>query len=192
MTEQQPYTLERTLGDIEVRRYPRHVVAQTTVTASFEDAGSAAFRRLVSYIGGQNTAKANIAMTAPVTQQGGSRKQGDSQKIAMTAPVTQSGGDGQYVVAFVLPADLTIDTAPQPTNPDVELREVPERLAVAVTFSGRGSEQAFSEQAAHAARHHPASGARDRSASCGTHASTRRTSPGSSGATRSSRTFEIG
>ena len=139
MTEQQPYAVERTLGSVEVRRYARHVVAQTTVTASFEDAGSAAFRRLVSYIGGQNRARTNIAMTAPVTQQGG------SQKIAMTAPVTQSGRDDHYVVAFVLPADLTIDTAPEPTNSEVELHEVPERLAAAVTFSGRGSEQAFDD-----------------------------------------------
>ncbi|OFE18012.1 heme-binding protein [Humibacillus sp. DSM 29435] len=142
MTEQQPYVVERTLGDVEVRRYPRHVVAQTTVTASFEDAGSAAFRRLASYIGGQNTAKANIAMTAPVTQEG------SSQKIAMTAPVTQSGSGDRFVVAFVLPDDLTIDTAPEPTNPEVELREVPQRLSVAVTFSGRSSEQAFREHEA--------------------------------------------
>lgn len=142
MTDQQPYVVERTLGDVEVRRYPRHVVAQTTVTAGFEDAGSAAFRRLFRYIAGQNRATATIAMTAPVTQQG------ESQKVAMTAPVTQSGGDGQYVVAFVLPADLTIDTAPEPTNPEVELREVPERLSVAVTFSGRSSEQAFREHEA--------------------------------------------
>ena len=142
MTEQQPYVVERTLGDVEVRRYPRHVVAQTTVTASFDGAGSAAFRRLFRYIAGQNRGTANIAMTAPVTQQG------DSQKVAMTAPVTQSGSDDRYIVAFVLPADLTIDTAPEPTNPDVVLREVPERLSVAVTFSGRGSEQAFREHEA--------------------------------------------
>ena len=142
MTEQQPYVVERALGDVEVRRYPRHVVAQTRVTASFDGAGSAAFRRLFNYIAGQNRATANIEMTAPVTQQG------DSQKVAMTAPVTQSGSDGQYVVAFVLPADLTIDTAPEPTNPEVVLREVPERLSVAVTFSGRGSEQAFREHEA--------------------------------------------
>lgn len=139
MTEQQPYAIERTVGDVEVRRYPRHVVAQTTVTASFDEAGSAAFRRLVSYIGGQNRSQANIAMTAPVTQQG------DSQKVAMTAPVTQSGSGDHYVVAFVLPADLTIDTAPEPTNPEVELRDISERLAAAVTFSGRGTEQAFDD-----------------------------------------------
>lgn len=137
MTEQQPYLVERSLGDIEVRCYPRHVVAQTTVEASFEDAGSRAFRRLASYIGGQNRTRAGIQMRAPVMQQG------DSQKIAMTAPVTQSGVDGRYVVAFVLPAELTIDTAPEPTNPEVQLREVATRLAAAVSFSGRGNERTF-------------------------------------------------
>lgn len=142
MTEQQPYVVERTLGDIEVRRYPAHVVAQTTVEATFEAAGSRAFRRLVSYIGGENTSQASIEMTAPVTQQG------DWQKIAMTAPVTQSGANGRYVVAFVLPAELTIDTAPEPTNPEVELREVAERLAVAITFSGRGQEASFADHRA--------------------------------------------
>lgn len=137
MTEQQPYVVERTLGDIEVRRYPRHVVAQTTVEASFEDAGGRAFPRLVSYIGGQNRTRASIEMTAPVTQQG------DSQKIAMTAPVTQRGQNTRHVVAFVLPAELTIDTAPEPTNPEVQLCEVAPRLSVAVMFSGRANEGTF-------------------------------------------------
>jgi hypothetical protein len=46
-------------------------------------------------------------------------------------------------VAFVLPAGLTAETAPVPTDPRVKVREVPGSLAAAVHFRGSGSEAAF-------------------------------------------------
>lgn len=62
----------------------------------------------------------------------------------MTAPVVQTETDaGDYVVAFVLPASLTAETAPVPTNPEVRVRAVPERLAAATRYSGRWSESAY-------------------------------------------------
>lgn len=144
MTEQQPYELVRRYPHLELRRYPAHVVAEIRVDATFGRAGNAAFRHLFSYISGSNTARQNLAMTAPVIQGGK-----PSQKLAMTAPVLQSGplpGSADkpgYVVAFVLPAGLTAETAPVPSNPDVRIRAVPASLAAAVRFSGSGSEAAF-------------------------------------------------
>jgi hypothetical protein len=83
-------------------------------------------------------------MTAPVIQEPGS-----SQKLAMTAPVLQSGplpGSAEpadFIVAFVLPAGVTAETAPVPANPDVRVRTLPGSLAAALRFSGSGSEAAF-------------------------------------------------
>jgi hypothetical protein len=147
MTEQQPYELVRRYPHFELRRYPAHVVAEVQVNATFNRAGNAAFRRLFNYISGNNTAQQKLAMTAPVIQM--EQEPGPSQKLAMTAPVLQSGplpGDGtssECVVAFVLPAGMTAEAAPVPTDPEVRIRAVPGSLAAAVRFSGSGSEAAF-------------------------------------------------
>lgn len=146
MTEQQPYELVRRYPHFELRRYPAHVVAEVQVSATFDRAGNAAFRRLFNYISGNNTGQRKLAMTAPVIQEPGP---GPSQKLAMTAPVLQSGplgGHGtpsEFAVAFVLPAGLTAETAPVPGDPGVTIRAVRGSLAAAVRFSGSGSEAAF-------------------------------------------------
>lgn len=139
VTEQQPYEVIERHEGFELRRYPTHVVAEVSVHASFEEAGNRAFRTLAGYINGQNQARRSIAMTAPVVQEPAS-----SERIAMTAPVIQThstGGD--FVVAFVLPASLQAAEAPIPTNPDVRVKVVPERLVAAVRYSGRWSEATY-------------------------------------------------
>ena len=131
MTEQQPYELVRQALDYELRRYPSHVLAEVLVRdGDFEDAGNRAFRSLFGYISGENTARQSIEMTAPVVQSARSR-------IAMTAPVVQQKSDDGFVVAFVLPADMTEATAPVPARSEVTLRTVPERMVAAKRFSGR-------------------------------------------------------
>lgn len=151
MTEQQPYDVVREYGSFELRRYPSHLVAETTVEGGFEAAGSRAFRLLFAYISGANRSSQAVSMTAPVVQSAG------SQKIAMTAPVVQeaasaapvpeaaAGTAGTHRVAFVLPSDFTLDTAPQPTDPRVVLRKVLEEEAAVIRFSGRWSAARYSE-----------------------------------------------
>ncbi len=155
MTEQQPYELVRSYPHFELRRYPAHVVAEVRVQASFDRAGNAAFRRLFNYISGANSGSQKLAMTAPVVQgtasPGAGRGQtgAPAQKIAMTAPVLQSGplagndAPADFMVAFVLPAGMTAETAPVPSNPDVRIRTVPGSLAAVLRFSGSGSGAAF-------------------------------------------------
>ena len=139
MTEQQPYEVVRSYPTFELRRYPPHVLAEVSVHGSFEEAGNRAFRSLFGYITGQNTSARSVAMTAPVVQENGT-----SKKIAMTAPVVQvESSSGDYVVAFVLPASLTAETAPVPADPQVRVREVPERLAAVMRYSGRWTEVAY-------------------------------------------------
>ncbi len=141
MTEQQPYDLLRTEGAVEVRRYPEHLVAETEVSADFQDAGNRAFRYLFGYITGQNTARQSIGMTAPVVQ-------ARSERIAMTAPVVQTGSGSRYTVAFVLPSSLDEASAPLPLRREVSLRTVPARFVVAVRFTGRWSQSAYEKHRA--------------------------------------------
>ncbi len=147
MTEQQPFDLVRRYPHFELRSYPPHVLAEVEVNATFDRAGNAAFRYLFNYISGSNTARQSVSMTAPVVQ-----GFGPSRKLAMTAPVLQSGsladgeGAAEYSVAFVLPAGMTAETAPVPTNPDVRIRTVPGSVVAALGFSGSGSKSAFEKR----------------------------------------------
>ncbi len=139
MTEQQPYDVLEQHDGFELRHYPAHLVAEVEAEGSFEDAGNRAFRSLFRYITGHNRSQESVAMTAPVVQEAAR-----SEKVAMTAPVVQTQGTGGgYVVAFVLPASMTLQTAPVPADPAVALRAVPERLAAAVRYSGRWSQGSY-------------------------------------------------
>jgi hypothetical protein len=135
--EEPEYEVLRSHGDFEVRRYEAMIIAETRVDSDFEDAGNEAFRRLFKYISGDNTAKAKISMTAPVVQEP------SSEKIAMTAPVVQEADESGWRVAFVVPAEYSWETAPEPTDSRVSLRLVPERLVAAVRFSGTWGEARF-------------------------------------------------
>lgn len=143
MTEQQPYDLVQQYPHFELRRYPAHVLAEVQVHAAFDRAGNEAFRYLFNYISGNNTSRQKLSMTAPVIQESGT-----SEELVMTAPVLQSGpisgaADDGYVVAFVLPAGLTAETAPKPEEPRVKIREVPGALSAVARFTGNGSAAAF-------------------------------------------------
>jgi hypothetical protein len=135
--------VDRVEPGVEIRRYGPRLAAETTVEAADAEAGrNAAFRILAAYIFGANRAKSEIAMTAPVEVQSGSRK------IAMTSPVeTASAGSGRYTMRFFLPAQLTLATAPEPTDPRVRLLEVPEQTLAALRFSGSRREERVSEKA---------------------------------------------
>ena len=147
MTEQQPYQVVKSYDDFELRRYPAHLVAEVITDGPFEDAGNRAFRSLFAYITGANRSLQKVAMTAPVVQADA------AEKIAMTAPVLQESVDDasgtaageRFRVAFVLPKDLTAQTAPEPTDPAVHLRTVPASLAGALRFSGRWSQTRYEQ-----------------------------------------------
>lgn len=138
------YRVLAALGErIEVREYAPLIVAETTVSPDgFKDAGNSGFKVLADYIFGNNQGARKIAMTAPVEQ-----RRGD--KIAMTAPVAQSErGDGTWVVAFTMPKEWSMATLPLPNNPQVTLREVPQRVVAAIRFSGTWSDKRFTEHRA--------------------------------------------
>lgn len=131
--EQAAYTVIDRIGEsVEVRQYRPQLVAEVRVEATDEDSGrSAAFRVLFDYISGANRTQEKVAMTTPVET--GTA----SEKIAMTVPVETGAQDqGRSIMRFFLPANYTLKTAPQPTDPRVILREVPERTLAVLRFSG--------------------------------------------------------
>ena len=128
-------------GPFEIRDYQSVVAAETLVRSlGRREATNSAFASLFGYISGENTAQVTIAMTVPVATGA------DGERIAMTAPVTQVQDSGGWRVRFFLPPSYTLNTAPVPTNPAVELVEVPARRVVAIRFSGWASPGALDDQ----------------------------------------------
>jgi hypothetical protein len=138
--EETKYEVIESEGEFELRQYPAHVVAETLVEGDFSEVGNAAFRRLAGYINGQNRRKQTIPMTAPVSQEV------DSVKIPMTAPVNQERSGEKWRITFLMPAQYTLETLPEPLDSKVELRKVPERLMAALKYSGTWSKIRYEEK----------------------------------------------
>ena len=145
--EEPSYTVVYEEDGVEYRQYDSYLVSETVIeNASTKDAaGDEGFRRLFRYISGSNETSAKVAMTVPVSQ---SMSPGPSEKIAMTVPVQQSSSAAGWRVSFMLPSQYTLETAPQPKDSRVYVREVPERLVAVRRFSGRWTEVNFNKQAA--------------------------------------------
>jgi len=140
-TEQPPYEVVGRVGDAEIRRYAPQIAAEAVVEGPVETARNEGFRRVAGYIFGDNTAKASVAMTAPVVQ--GREPSGGSQSIAMTSPVVQQPAGGEsWSIQFIMPSKYTMATLPQPNDPRVRLVEIPARTFAVVRFSGLGREDA--------------------------------------------------
>jgi hypothetical protein len=135
--EEPAYRLIQSDGSFELREYAPQVLVETRVEAGFDEAGNVAFGRLFRYISGNNVARQKIAMTAPVTQSGDPQR---GEKIAMTAPVSQVADGKAFRVAFVLPAEYTLETAPKPLDPTVQVRKLPARVVAVWRYSGRWTE----------------------------------------------------
>jgi hypothetical protein len=141
-TPEPPHEVTRRDGPIEVREYRPQVLAETVVRADHDEAGSQAFRRLAGYIFGGNRAGRQIAMTAPVLQKEASKS------IDMTAPVLQRETAEGWWMAFILPVEISLDSAPEPNDPLVELREVPGRTIATLRYGGLNSPEKMERYAA--------------------------------------------
>jgi hypothetical protein len=126
MVEQAKYEVMKKIGKVEIRRYPRLVIARVD---GYGDSGS---NLLFRFITGNNRQKSDIAMAAPVV----------SKQIATTAPVLSETAS----IAFIMPEGFTLETTPKPLDDRVKIVEVPERVVAALRFSGRWSNSIFKKK----------------------------------------------
>lgn len=120
MTEVQRYEVVETLPGFELRSYADHTLVTKPMAGSMSSAAYSAFRYLAGYIGGENQARQQIAMTAPVLQQ-----------------KTATGFD----VSFVMPAEMT--DAPQPVVQGMRVERIKGQLIAAKRFAGAASDDLF-------------------------------------------------
>ena len=121
-TEEAAYTVVEKEDQLELRDYAPHILAETVVDGSLEEAGNSAFGRLFKYISGDN---------------------GTHGKVPMTAPVGQQPAQEKWSVSFMMPAAYTLGTLPAPADPKVTLRPVPARRVAAVRYSGFWSQARY-------------------------------------------------
>lgn len=128
MTERQVFQVLKKYEGFEVRRFDPCVLAEVKVHGSLTSASSKAFGSLFNYIAAGNEEAKKIAMTAPVTA---------------TSP---AGIDAQdWIVSFVMPADMNISNLPLPTNASVNLRSIPAEDCAVLPFRGRADLQKCQE-----------------------------------------------
>ncbi|WP_135823358.1 SOUL family heme-binding protein [Halorussus ruber] len=151
-TEEVPYEAVAEFDGVELRRYPRLVLAETTAEDERE-----AFNRLFRYISGENESGDEVEMTSPVATQGAklpmtapvrTQRSGvnpGSEEISMTTPVRTRSAAGEVTMAFYLPADYGPGDAPIPTNPAVRLAVEPPRTLAVESFSWYATEERVGE-----------------------------------------------
>lgn len=135
------YEVLRKSGDIEIRVYNPMIVAEAAVEGERDEAINRGFRIIADYIFGNNLSSDEVAMTAPVTQQ-------SSESISMTAPVTQQSEGAFWNVRFVMPKNYTMETLPEPVNPEVVLIAVPAKRFAAIRFSGFANQDSLDRHTA--------------------------------------------
>lgn len=136
--ERVPYEVVDRFDGVELRRYPRTVLVETTARDQ-----TAAFRRLYRYLAGANAASEEVAMTAPVATRPAAAA---GTELPMTSPVrTREEGRG-VTMAFYLPAEYGPGDAPVPTDPEVRLVVEPGRTLAVRGFSWWATEGRVEDQ----------------------------------------------
>jgi hypothetical protein len=152
-TEKARYEVLAREGTIEVRRYAPIIVAETFVEGELGPAGTEGYRRLLSYISGYNRARREIDCPGRLLKaETGNRHKTAipsssfaptpaaattaGKSIPMTAPMGQRPEGAGYWVSFVMPSTLSLVTLPQPSHPQIRLREIAARTVAAIRFRG--------------------------------------------------------
>jgi len=125
MTQRQEFRVLRTYKGFDVREYHPCVIAEVKISAPYSVATSSAFGSLFRYISKGNKTSEKIAMTAPV----------------IAAQRVESSDSQDWYVSFVMPAGSDRDRLPDPSDPNVHLRELASETCVALSFRGKASEE---------------------------------------------------
>ncbi|MFM1994243.1 MAG: hypothetical protein RL537_932 [Actinomycetota bacterium] len=125
MAEIQRYKVIESNRGFEIRDYEPHTLVTKPMPGSMGSASYSAFGYLAGYIGGENEAR---------------------QQIAMTAPVLQKKSASGFDVSFVMPHELV--DAPQPLRPGMSVQRMAGGLMAAKRFNGSASDRLFESKAA--------------------------------------------
>ena len=133
MVQSIKYEVVKKINKVEIRKYPRIVIAKVLNSEADN------FGLLFRFISGNNKQREKVKMTTPVVSQD------DSQELKMTSPVISEFSSKGYM-AFVMPAELSLENTPLPIDSRVKIEEVPSRLVAVLCFSGSWSEDHFEEK----------------------------------------------
>ena len=111
------HTFIKKENGFEIREYGPIIIATTNVKSDYSDAASTGFRRIASYIFGDNSASMSIAMTAPVLT-----NTPDPEDI--------------YEIQFVMPSKHSMEDLPQPNSQNVTLKKVNLGKTAVMRFGG--------------------------------------------------------
>jgi hypothetical protein len=141
--EKPEYTVLLELGKIEYRQYKSYIVAETVVAdEDYNRAVETGFNRLFDYISGNNSGSEKVSMTAPVEMAR------TGIELQATSPVSTRQTAEGIRMAFMLPSEYDMLSAPKPLDDTVALNEIPERVMAAIRFSGRWTERNLTENEA--------------------------------------------
>jgi hypothetical protein len=120
-TERQNYRLVKTIQEIEIRFYPKAIMA-TVNSPSETDTGNSNnnFSKLAGYIFGGNQA---------------------SNKISMTAPVHMERNNEISNMSFVMPSNYKMEQLPKPNDESIKLHYSEEGYFAAIKFGGYANEK---------------------------------------------------
>lgn len=125
--ETPPYEVTDADGDIELRAYQPHLLAEITVRGNRSGAIGKGFRTLANYIFGGNA---------------------EQTKVAMTVPVAQTAADeGTWHINFMMPAEYTAETLPKADNEAIRFVSAPAERQIVIGFSGRGTDRLLTRKA---------------------------------------------
>ena len=136
LNEEPAYNVVEINSGVEVRRYQPAMLASVTVSKESDDFRHEAFRRLASYIFGENDGGARLAMTSPVLQE-----KEIGEKIPMTAPVLQTGQGSQWTMSFMLPKEFVSKKPPTPLDPTISFQKVEARTVAACRYNGNNNQE---------------------------------------------------
>lgn len=121
------YKLVKTIEDVEIRVYPKMILAQTALKGKrYESNGNNGFRTVAAYIFGGNQ---------------------NQQKIAMTAPVIMSMSDSNASMSFVMPSQYQLSDLPKPISQDVTLITQDIMTLAVLRFGGFASDEKINRYA---------------------------------------------
>ena len=110
----------------EIREYPEHLVATTSLNqGTYSNQSRTGFKRIASYIFGGNS---------------------ENLQISMTSPVQMDMNDTSSSMSFFMPEDMTLEQLPKPNGNKVEIKTEPAKKVAVIQFSGWASDRILEEK----------------------------------------------